>query len=131
MRRLGGPASIGAMFRLMIIGVLLPLAACGATQRPVQTASAAPQLFRGGGQEIRLRCGSERLRARLRQGQVLAQVGESEQRVLVPVDDPRAQPGQAYSDGKLTLYKVPDSEAWALAGQSSGDARCSHEPAGN
>jgi hypothetical protein len=119
------------MLRPLMIGLLLPLAACVPSQPPVQSASAAPQLFRGAGQEVRLRCGSERLRARLRQGQVLAQLSEGERRVLVPVDDPRAQPGQAYSDGQLTLYKAPDSQAWALAGQSSGAAQCSHDPAGN
>jgi hypothetical protein len=125
------PGQYRPMLRLVLIGLLLPLAACGASQPPVQSVSASPKLFRGAGQEVRLRCGSERLRARLRQGEVLAQVGEGEQRVLVPVDDPRGQAGQAYSDGKLTLYKVPDSEAWALAGASSGAAQCSHEPAGN
>lgn len=118
------------MSRPLLLVLSLPLAACGASEAPVRSASTSPQLFRGAGQEVRLRCGSERLRARLRQGQVLAQVGDGEQRVLVPVDDPRTRPGQAYSDGRLTLYKVPDSQTWALAGQASGPAECRHEPAG-
>ncbi len=119
------------MLRPAMIALSLALAACGASQPPVQSAADAPILFRGAHGEVRFRCGSERLRAKLRQGQILAQVGEGDSRVLVPVDDPRARPGQAYSDGKLTLYKLPDSQSWALADGASAAAECRHEPAGN
>ena len=119
------------MMRLSVPALLLALSACGAEPPPVATPSTSAQLFRGAGQEVRLRCGSERLRARLRQGQVLAQIGDGENRVLVPVEDPRAPSGEAYSDGKLTLYKIPDSQSWALADGASGASECRHEPAGN
>ena len=129
--RVKRPGHYRAMLRPDLLAVPLLLAACGATQPPVQSATAAPLAFRGGQGELRLRCGSESLRARLRQGEVVAQIGDGESRVLVPVDDPRARPGQAYSDGKLTLYKVPDTQSWALAGQASGGSECRHEPAGD
>ena len=116
---------------LPVSALLVALSACGTETPPPQTPTSATQLFRGAGHEVRLRCGSERLRARLRQGQVLAQIGDGEATVLVPVDDPRAASGQAYSDGRLTLYKLPDSPAWALAGSASGPTPCRHESAGD
>src|SRR5688572_5923249 len=97
------------MMRLFPLLLLVPVAACGAKTPPVQSAPASPQLFRGAQTEVRLRCGSESLRARLRQGHLHAQVGAGAEAVLVPVDDPRAKSGPAYSDGKLTLYKVPEA----------------------
>ena len=106
----------------------LLLAACGPAAPPVQSASQSPQLFRGGQTEVRLRCGSDSLRARLSQGQLLVQVGTGESAVLVPVEDPRAQAGQAYGDGKLTLYKVRDPESWMLAKSGApGAAACRRE----
>lgn len=119
------------MLRLFVPALFVALSACGADTPPPATAASGAQLFRGAGHEVRLRCGSERLRARLRQGQVLAQLGDGEATVLVPVDGPRAGSGQAYSDGRLTLYKLPDSPAWALADGASGAAQCRHEPAGD
>ena len=77
---------------------------------------------------IRLRCGSDTLRARLRDGQLLAQVGSGESKVLVPVNDPRASPGDAYGDGKLTLYKVPETQSWALASGNAAAAECKPAP---
>ena len=116
------------MLRPALLALPLALAACGPTQEPVQSASAAPQLFRGGQSEVRLRCGSETLRARLRQGQLLVEVGSGESAVLVPVDDPRAQAGHAYGDGKLTLFKVHDPENWMLArSDAPGAAECRRE----
>ena len=112
-----------------MLALCLATAACGAETPHVQSAAAAPQLFRGGGSEVRLRCGSESLRARLRQGQILAQVGSGENKILVPVDDPRAKSGPAYSDGKLTLYKVPEAQTWTLAQHDASTAECSPEPA--
>lgn len=113
----------------MSIALAFALAACG-NEQPLQSAStASAQLFRGGGSEVRLRCGSESLRARLRQGQILAQVGSGENKILVPVDDPRAKSGPAYSDGKLTLYKVPDAQTWTLAQHDASTAECRPEPA--
>lgn len=109
-----------ALAVIMIVG----LAACGAAAPPVHSASATTPLFRGAQQEIRLRCGSETLRARLRQGQILAQIGSGESTVLVPVDDPRASSGPAYGDGKLTLYKAPGAQSWMLATNQAGASPC-------
>ena len=118
-----GAAKVRRMSRLSLFALplVLALAACAAAETPIQSAPAAPQLFRGGAGEVRLRCGSESLRARLRQGQLAVQVGTGESTVLVPVDDPRARSGPAYGDGKLTLYKVPEGERWMLA-RSGGAA---------
>ena len=128
LRRLAGTAIVTPMSRLALLVLPLALAACGATQVPVQSASASPQMFRGGQSEVRLRCGSETLRAKLRQGQLLVQVGNGENSVLVPVDDPRAQAGHAYGDGKLTLFKVRDPEGWRLARADTADvAECRRE----
>jgi membrane-bound inhibitor of C-type lysozyme len=107
----------------LLASLALALAACGADQAPVQSASAQPQVFRGGQAEVRFRCGSESLRARVRQGTVQVQVGSSESATLVPVTDPRAEAGHAYGDGKLTLYKVGNSETWMLA--KSNESRAS------
>ncbi len=115
------------MYRVTAIALSFALAACATEAPPVHSASASPQLFRGTGSEVRLRCGSETLRARLRQGQVLAQVGNGESAVLLPVDDPRAGSGPAWSDGRLTLYKVPEKDAWALAGATTAPAECRRE----
>jgi len=112
------------MKAIAIAIVPLALAACGAAEPPVQSASASAPLFRGAQQEVRLRCGSETLRARLRQGQILAQVGSGESTVLVPVDDPRASSGPAYGDGKLTLYKAPGAQSWMLATSPTGASPC-------
>ena len=58
---------------------------------------------------------------------LLAQVGNGESAVLVPVEDPRAGAGPAYSDGRLTLYKVPEKDGWMLAGAASPPAECRRE----
>ena len=117
------------MTRVLLIAMVLATAACGSENRPVQSAAATPALFRGAGSEVRLRCGSQSLRARLRQGQILAETGTGESKVLAPVADPRAGSGPAYSDGRLTLYKLPGSNSWALAGDGSGPAECNREAA--
>lgn len=115
---------------LVSLFLSLALVACGGAEQPVHSASTAPQLFRGGQAEARFRCGSESLRARLREGKLLVQVGSGETAALVPVDDPRSQAGKAYGDGKLTLYKVGNSETWMLArAGTAGDAECKQEPA--
>lgn len=118
------------MFRVTIPALVLAAAACGAETPPIQAASDSPPLFRGAGSEVRLRCGSESLRARLRQGQIVAQTDAGETAVLAPVDDPRAQSGPAYSDGKLTLYKVPRADNWALARSGSAGSACTREAPG-
>ena len=116
------------MTRVTFIALLLATAACRSEATPVQTAGETPILFRGGGGgEVRLRCGSETLRARLRQGQVLAQVGNDAPAVLAPVEDPRAGSGPAYSDGQLTLYKVPEAQNWALARGPADAAPCTRD----
>lgn len=110
----GPPGQDGTMSRPVMIAASLALAACGGEQ-PVSGPSSATPLFRGGQSEVRLRCGSDSLRARLRQGQIAVQVAAGESSVLVPVEDPRAASGQAFGDGRLTLYKMRDSESWRLA----------------
>lgn len=120
------------MMRFSLPALFLALSACGNAPPPVETpSSSTAQLFRGGGGEVRLRCGSDRLRARLSQGQIVARVDGGDSKVLVPVEDPRAQSGQAYSDGSLTLYKLPRSESWALADGPSGAAECRPETGAN
>jgi len=112
---------------LFAAALLIPITACGAKTLSAESTATSPQLFRGAGNEVRLRCGSQALRARLRQGQVLAEVGNRESAVLAPVNDPRAAFGPAYSDGKLTLYKMPDTDSWALASGASGGVPCTRD----
>ena len=122
-----------AMSRTIIIALSFVLAACGPGEPPVHSPSSSTQLFRGGQSEVRLRCGSESLRARLRQGQLAVQVGTGERAVLVPVDDPRAPSGQAYGDGRLTFYKLSDAGSWRLARSAAPTpgAECKAEPQPN
>ena len=118
------------MVRVFPLALVLLLAACGGETPPVQSAAAATSqpLFRGTGGEVRLRCGSETLRARLRQGQIIAQTGSGESAVLKPIEDSRAESGPAYSDGKLTLYKIPETSSWALASGTAPAAPCMATP---
>lgn len=116
------------MLRIPAAAIAIALAACGSSQEPVQSASAPSQLFRGGQGEVRLRCGSDTLRAKLREGRLVVQLGAGESAVLVPVDDPRAKAGQAYGDGKLTLYRMGGPEGWMLA-RSDGPAAAACKPA--
>jgi hypothetical protein len=115
------------MLRLALTIIVTSLAACSSETPPIASTPISPQLFRGTQSEVRLRCGSRALRARLRQGQIIAQLGSGEERVLAPVSDPRSSSGPAYSDGQLTLYKVRDGNAWALAQVDSATARCQPE----
>lgn len=110
------------MLRALPALPLLALAGCAAAEPVAAPATSSDQLFRGGQNEARLRCGSESLRARLRQGQLLVQVGSGESAVLVPRDDPRAKPGEAFGDGRLTLYRAPGGEGWMLAKSSAPGA---------
>ena len=121
-----------ALVRVTIAAFFLPLAmaGCGAAEPQVQSASASASasVFRGGQSEVRFRCGSESLRARLRQGNVQVQLGSGETKTLVPVDDPRAQSGRAFGDGRLTLFKVGDTEDWMLArSDGSGATSCQRD----
>ena len=127
-----GTAKKRAMVRVSTLALPLFLLACGPGEQPVQSASAKPQLLRGGLSEVRFRCGSESLRARMRQGPVQVQVGSEQSAVLTPVHDPRAEAGQAYGDGKLTLYKVPKPDTWMLARSGSlPPTECKPEPRPN
>ena len=115
------------MLRRLAFPILLVTTACGAQSPPIASASSATAaapvpLARGGSGEARLRCGSQSLRARLREGQLLVQVDQGETRILAPVSDPRAGAGPAYGDGKLTLYRLPEAESWRLArgGETAG-----------
>ena len=116
------------MIRFPLLALCMATTACGAPTPAVQNA-ASTSLSRGGGSEVRLRCGSETLRARLSGGRLLTEADSGESKVLVPVDDPRAKSGPAYSDGKLTLYKVPDAQAWTLAKGDAETAECRPETA--
>lgn len=90
-----------------------------ATCVPYATARSAASpdpLLRSAGPEVRFRCGSEVLRAKLRGGRMLVQTANGERAVLTRVTEPRAVPqSPAYGDGRLTLYKVKGPETWALA----------------
>jgi hypothetical protein len=119
------------MIRFSLLTMCLATAACGAETPPVQSTSSSTSLFRGGAGEVRLRCGSETIRAKLRAGRLVAQIDGSESRILVPVNDPRAMSGPAYSDGKLTLYKVPDATGWTFANGDAATAQCSPPQAGH
>lgn len=101
--------------RNLILTVLLGLAACAGFV-PANAAAATDQLLRSAGPEIRFRCGSETLRAKLRGGRLVVQTATGERAILSPVVEPRAAPrGPAYGDGRLTLYKIKDPQVWALA----------------
>lgn len=83
---------------------------------PVNALAATEPLLRSTGPEIRFRCGSETLRAKLRGGRLMVQTANGKRAILSPVSDPRAMPRvPAYGDGRLTLYKIKDSQVWALA----------------
>ena len=94
---------------------------------PGRSASAPDQVLRSAGPEIRFRCGSEVLRAKLRGGRMMVQTANGEQAVLVRVSGPRAVPkAPAYGDGRLTLYKVEGAGSWTLirAGSAGPPVSC-------
>lgn len=111
--------------------VMLALAAATVAASTAAVRAAAPDpLLRSTGPEVRLRCGSELLRAKLRGGRLVVQTASGERAILVPVTAPRSAPqGRAYGDGRLTLYKLKDVQAWALArsGEAGEPARCTTE----
>lgn len=101
--------------RTLILLALSGAAAC-TSWTPAQSAGAPAQLFRSTGPEVRFRCGSDLLRAKLRGGRLMVQTASGEKAVLTPVTEPRAVPRTpAYGDGRLTLYKAKNPETWALA----------------
>lgn len=119
--------------RLTTLSCLLFLAACGgeAIYSPASASSREETgLFRGvPGAEVKLRCGSEELKARLRAGKLVVVVGNSEPAQLVPVTEPRAAPGsRAYGNGKLTFYRVAP-EAWELRKVDKDSASRCERPA--
>jgi hypothetical protein len=106
------------------IAAFLAIAACGVQPDTVESTAWQSALVRGGTAEVKLRCGSETLRTRLRQGQIIARKDNGESTILSPVTDSRAGSGPAYSDGRLTLYKVPDAQSWTLARGNSPPSDC-------
>jgi GGDEF domain-containing protein len=102
-----------------LLYLVLTFAARGAAVPPVQGTISAPA-----GADVRLRCGSETLRAKLRDGRMLAQLGTGEVAVLAPVKNPRRKSSEAYSDGKLTLYKAPDAKSWTVAQAGKAVTTC-------
>ena len=94
---------------------------------PARSAASPDQVLRSAGPEIRFRCGSQLLRAKLRGGRLMVRTANGEQAVLTRVTEPRAVPqSPAYGDGRLTLYKVKNRETWALArtGQPGPPVHC-------
>ena len=82
---------------------------------PARSAVSPDQLLRSTGPEVRFRCGSDVLRAKLRGGRLMVQTANGDKAVLTRVTGPRAVPqSPAYGDGRLTLYKVKGPQAWAL-----------------
>lgn len=104
--------------RLTPLTCLLFVTGCGG-ETTYSAASTSPQkeigLFRGSpGEEIKLRCGTEELKARIRAGKLVVVVGEGEPSQLEPVQEPRAVPGSgAYGNTRLTFYRVAP-EKWEL-----------------
>lgn len=118
--------------RTLLSFTTIALAACAADHRPPP--SAAPQLARSSGAgEVRLRCGSDRLRAKIRQGQVEVLVGNGNIATLTPLDGSASASNPTYGDGRLTLYKVREPDGWALAqADKPGEAiGCTRERASN
>ena len=94
---------------------------------PAQSAASPDQLLRSAGPEVRFRCGSDVLRAKLRGGRLMVQTANGDKAVLARVTEPRAVPhSPAYGDGRLTLYKLKNPETWALArtGQPGEPVHC-------
>lgn len=86
------------------------------THKAVQSATTTDRLFRSTGPEVRFRCGSELIRAKLRGGRLVVRTASGERAFLSPMVGPGAVPQtSAYGDGRLTLYKVRDPQVWALA----------------
>ena len=101
--------------RALCVLVLLG-GAIGLRAEPGEITVAPDQLFRSTGPEVRFRCGSEQLRAKLRNGRLVVQTASGERVILTPVAEPRAVPQTpAYGDGKLTLYKLREPQVWALS----------------
>ena len=108
MRAVAHSIMSGMYVRSLILFALSGAAACAP--------STPAQLFRSTGPEVRFRCGSDLLRAKLRGGRLVVQTANGEKALLSPISEPRAVPhSPAYGDGRLTLYKLRDPEIWALA----------------
>ena len=116
----------GMYVRSLILFALSGAAAC-APSTPAQSAGAPAQLFRSTGPEVRFRCGSDLLRAKLRGGRLMVQTANGDRAVLTRVTEPRAEPqSPAYGDGRLTLYKLKNPQTWAMAraGQPGPPVHC-------
>ena len=116
----------GIHLRILLLLAVIGGAAC-VPHEPAQSAASPDQLLRSAGPEVRFRCGSDLLRAKLRGGRLVVQTSNGEKAVLTRVTEPRAVPqSPAYGDGRLTLYKVKDPETWALAraGQPGAPVHC-------
>lgn len=106
---------------------MLGAAGCVSSQS-ARSASSPDQLLRSAGPEVRFRCGSEVLRAKLRGGRMMVQTANGQRAVLARVTGPRVVPkGPVYGDGRLTLYKVDGAESWTLmrAGKAGPPVHCS------
>ena len=100
--------------RILLLLAVIGAAAC-VPHEPAKSAASPDKLLRSAGPEIRFRCGSELLRAKLRGGRMMVQTANGEKAVLTRVTEPRAVPqSPAYGDGRLTLYKLKKPETWAL-----------------
>lgn len=80
--------------------------------------------------DTRLRCGSERLRTRLRSGDLVVERVGKPAAVLRPLVE-NGTTGSAYGDGSLTLYRIPGRDSWALkTANGSKEAPCNPDPVG-
>ncbi|HEV2043244.1 MAG TPA: hypothetical protein VGR05_01065 [Sphingomicrobium sp.] len=112
--------------RIALLLAVMGGAAC-ISFAPVRSAASPDPLLRSTGPEVRFRCGSEVLRAKLRGGRLMVQTANGDRAVLTRVTGPSAVPqSPAYGDGRLTLYKVKGPQSWALArtGQAGPPVHC-------
>lgn len=118
------------MLRLVTLLAIFALPACAGPPEPVSSPSMqwqSPQGVTG----TRLRCGSESLRTRIRDGNIVVERVGRPTTVLRPLAENGAA-GSAYGDGSLTLYRLPDRDGWALKTTGGAkDAHCRADPAGN
>ncbi len=112
---------------MRIVLLLAVIGVCCVALEPAQSAASPDPLLRSAGPEVRLRCGSDVLRAKLRGGRLLVQNANGDKAVLTRIAEPRALAQRpVYGDGRLTLYKVKDRQIWALArtGQPGPPVHC-------
>ena len=114
--------------RAAFLPFLVLVSACGGeTIYSPAAAASRPDigLFRGAnGEEVKLRCGSDELKARIRAGKLVVAVGNDAPVQLERVSELRVTAGPAYGNGRLTFYRVAP-EAWELKkSDTNSTSRC-------